>query len=221
VADEMIGKRFGKLVVVERSGSTKNREKAYLCKCDCGKSTIADGPGMREGQRKSCGCVKNGRIKHGLTHLPEHATWCRIRQRCNNPNDHKFKDYGGRGIKVCDRWSDFANFYEDMGSKPSKQHSIDRINVNGDYEQNNCRWATPKEQAQNTRANVSLTYKGETKCLSEWCAIKGISFIMLRHRIKHKWPEELLFSPIKYNSRSIKAEALASLEASKASMEQS
>lgn len=111
---------------------------------------------------------------HGMAGTRTYATWGAIVQRCTNANDHAYKDYGGRGVKVCDRWQKFDNFYADMGERPSNNHSIDRINVNGDYEPSNCRWATTSEQQRNKRTNVKVTWRGETWVLADLCRHLGI-----------------------------------------------
>lgn len=130
--------------------------------CDCGNKTIVSTGNLKNGTTKSCGCyqreyqAKRGRknfYKHGLSNHPLYPTWSTMKSRCYNKNNISYKNYGARGIKVCDRWlNSFENFLKDMGEKPSDKHSLDRIDINGDYEPSNCRWATPEEQAINKRA---------------------------------------------------------------------
>ncbi len=120
---------------------------------------------------------------HGMAHLPEYKPWTQMKYRCNNPNNHMFYKYGGRGIKVCNRWYDFALFMDDMKSKPSPQHSIERIDNEGDYRAENCKWALPFEQARNTRQNHWITYKGETMCLTDWANRLGMCYKTLQARV--------------------------------------
>ena len=111
------------------------------------------------------------RTYHGLTKNRVHRIWCGIKSRCLNKNYHSFSDYGGRGIKICDKWLNFNGFFEDMGM-PLDKHSIDRVDNNGDYCKENCRWATKQEQANNTRTNRYVTHKGETKTIAEWSRVE-------------------------------------------------
>lgn len=162
----MIGQRFGRLTVIERASSSNGRR--WACLCNCGKEKTIAAKHLKSGDIKSCGCLSTevkrmfrGRPrKYGLFGSeprpprppPEYEIWRGAIARCTNPQRHDFKYYGGRGIKICDRWRhSFQNFLADMGPRPSPQHSIDRINNDGDYEPDNCRWVTWKEQAANRR----------------------------------------------------------------------
>lgn len=136
---------------------------------------------------------------HGLVGTPEYRAWHGMKERCLNPASKDFPRYGGRGIEISAAWIDDAGaFVAHVGPRPTPLHSIDRIDVNGDYEPGNVRWATRKEQQQNRRCNVMVTLRGETKCLSQWCRDLGVSFEMVHGRIRRGWPPErsLLDPPV-------------------------
>jgi hypothetical protein len=155
------GDKYGRLTIVKEvkqhitpSGQIKRK---FNCVCECGNIIDTQLNGLIAGNTISCGCYRRKKIievstTHGLSKHPLYKTWKSMKERCYNPNIKRYKDYGGRGIKVCDRWlSSFENFLIDMGEKPTSQHSIDRIDVNGNYEPNNCKWATSTEQRINQR----------------------------------------------------------------------
>lgn len=135
---------------------------------------------------------------HGATRSPEHITWTNIKQRCHNKNNRDYKNYGARGIKVCDRWrTSFKSFYDDMGQRPSKDHSIERLNNNEGYCKENCIWATRVEQGRNRRTNVFLTINGQTKASWEWAEIYGITSDDVCRRLKYGWPpDDVLKTPV-------------------------
>jgi hypothetical protein len=141
--------------------------------------------------------VSKRRTTHGMSFTPERVCWKSIKSRCYDHNNIYYKDYGGRGIKVCDRWLEkFENFFEDMGKKPSSNHSIDRIDVEGDYEPSNCKWSTTKEQNRNKRSTVWLEYNGIKMCMADWADKLGIKYKTLSARFYKGWSVERMFQNV-------------------------
>jgi len=163
---DLTDKKFNRLKVIDISHEDNNRLYHWNCVCECGNEIIVKGSHLRSGHTKSCGCLrkeiqserlKKSNYRHGLRFTNEYNIWSTMKARCSNINHNRYKNYGGRGIKVCDKWlNDFINFYKDMGKRPSKEYSIDRIDNDGNYEPNNCRWATWKQQANNRSNNLIL-----------------------------------------------------------------
>ncbi len=152
---DLTNQRFGRLVALARVPESDPIK--WLCRCDCGKEKAISRMLLRRGSVVSCGCYraewnKAAHTKHGMYGTPEYVAWKHMKQRCEDPNCHAFPRYGGRGITVCERWQTFQPFYEDMGPRPSPQHSLDRIDNDGNYEQTNCEWVLPHVQARNRRA---------------------------------------------------------------------
>lgn len=202
---DMIGKKFGKLTVIkEYKRRTKNGHIIYKCKCDCGKYTNVVGSNLRRKNTRSCGCLqKITHIKHGKYKTRLYKIFERMKARCYNKNVKEFKWYGKRGIKICDEWlSDFMAFYNwSMSNGYNDTLTIDRINVDGNYEPSNCRWITQQEQLNNTRRNVHLKYKGKTQTLSQWADELGENKDKLWTRYHRGWSiKDILFGkekPIK------------------------
>lgn len=159
--EDLTGQIFGRLKVVEFH-SSKNWRRYWVCICECGKTKIIAGSSLKCGNSTSCGCYNRELIcKHGQYQTSEYYCWEAMTARCTNPNNPMYYRYGGRGITVCEEWkNNFKNFLSDMGNKPSSKHSIDRINNDGDYNKNNCRWATTKEQANNTSRSTKEEIDG-------------------------------------------------------------
>jgi hypothetical protein len=153
---DMIGRKFGSWTVISLfPGEFHNTR--YYCKCSCGTEKDVCGVSLRRGLSLRCAkCKHRNKIKHGMAHTKIYASWCAMIKRCNNPNATQYKDYGGRGIKVCDRWLKFDNFYEDMGDRP-KGFQIDRIDNDLGYSKENCQWVTPKENSNNRRKRKKET----------------------------------------------------------------
>jgi len=185
--------RFGRLVVTGRAPNVGGKA-AWLCRCECGNTRNVIGTLLRTGKTKSCGCWKaerigNDRRRHGLTDSPEHLAWMRMRARCSNAKLVGYKNYGGRGISVCERWMLFENFLSDMGLRPSPKHSIDRINNDGNYEPSNCRWAERSVQIRNRRMTKMLTFQGQTMCVTDWENKLGFPVGTIRKRISLGWSQ--------------------------------
>lgn len=179
------GERYERLTVEERlpAKSKTDTNARWICRCDCGRPVIAYGQDLARGKVKSCGCLNAERImQHGMAHLPVYHVWQAMKQRCENPKAQRYKDYGGRGIKVCERWQRFENFIEDMGH-PSPGKTLDRRDVDKGYEKENCRWVGNVTQANNKRNNRAITFGGETKTLAEWAWEIGIDWFTLRNRL--------------------------------------
>lgn len=178
-----IGVKFGLLTVVERAGSDRFGRTQWKCQCDCGRDAVVALFRMKSGHTKSCGCYKPGNVTHGKSRTPTYNSWLAMKQRCDYKGHAEYHRYGGRGITVCDRWKSFENFIADMGERPAGM-SIDRIDVDGNYEPGNCRWATTGEQMRNRRSTINVTRDGVTKCISDWCKDLGLDVDRVYGRIR-------------------------------------
>lgn len=194
------GERFGRLTVVAFHARGETGDHEWVVRCDCGADAIRKFRLMYSGRTTSCGCVfretmERRNTTHGLSRkFPrEYRVWKDMRSRCRRPNDTNFAGYGGRGIRVCDRWDSFAAFFEDMGERPEGM-TIDRIDVDGHYEPSNCRWADDITQANNKRSNVRITKDGRTLTLQEWAEATGIRRETISWRLRQGWPIDRVFS---------------------------
>lgn len=204
---DITGQRFGRLVVVK---FVELRTQArWLCRCDCGNETTVPGGSLRNGNTRSCGCLhresiqktNKGRSTHGMFGTPEYRSWSAMMSRCNNPAITAFARYGGRGIKVCPEWSSFEAFYADMGPRPPGS-SLDRIDNEKGYEPSNCRWATRTQQQRNRRGNRLITYREQTRPVSEWAEVFGISVYAIYERIKRGWsPVDAITKPVRHGTK--------------------
>lgn len=188
----MDGLRFGRLIVLWEETIRQGGRVMWRCQCDCGQSSVVDGSALRNGNTSSCGCGRREvsaktAFKHGGVGSTTYGVWESMKKRCLNPRQKSYKDYGGRGIRVCDRWMSFTHFLTDMGERPSGMW-IDRINNDKGYEPGNCRWATPAEQQRNRSNNKMLTLNGVTKTQTEWATDIGVSGATIHKRLKRGWP---------------------------------
>lgn len=182
------GERYGRLVVETFHHQGVRRESYWLCRCDCGETHIVAWGNLRSGDVKSCGCLHDevagaARRRHGMTDSRTYKIWKAMRRRCRNPSNANWTRYGGRGIRVCDRWAIFENFLTDMGDCPSQDHSIDRVNNDGHYEPGNCRWATRHMQSRNRRDNRLLKVDGQVLTITDCAALFGRATKTIRDRL--------------------------------------
>lgn len=217
---DLIGKVFHSLTVIGDGGRVKTKtgkgQARWRCRCECGKIVVVVGQRLRDGSTKSCGCFRvkvTGKraTTHGMSKTSEHRIWAGIKNRCLNPAEERFKDYGGRGIVICQRWREsFAAFFSDLGVRPSSRHSIDRIDNNGHYSCGecseclthqwpaNCRWATMETQQRNKLNNRVLTFNGTAQTLADWSETCGINRHTLTHRLQLGWSvEKALTTPVR------------------------
>jgi hypothetical protein len=200
------GSQFGRLTVTKLANKTK-RGLIWRCKCSCGNKAKVKAENLRNGDTQSCGCLrietgKNNRLKHGATNngmeTPEYNSWRAMRERCNNPNNIGYINYGGRGIKVCSRWNNietgFANFLADMGPR-SKNQTLHRKKDAKIYNKKNCVWASYRRQANNKRDNRIVNYNGKSMTLARACRKADLSISTVMSRIINNWPKSKWFIP--------------------------
>lgn len=202
---DLTGMTFGRLKVIEFAGIAKNRSALWKCECSCENHTIivVQSNNLRNGNTQSCGCLHKEKFngyKHGHKHTKLYGVWCGMKARCQNPNSTSYKNYGGRGIKVCKEWQTFEPFYEWSIKNGYKEGlSIEREDVNGNYEPSNCHWATQKEQANNTRLNHFIEYKGKRQTIKQWEDETGLP---IGQRLSYGWTiEQAIETPLNNNYR--------------------
>lgn len=204
--EDLTGRQFGRLKVIRPAKPLKYRGKnlsRWYCLCECGAYHIVRGHQIRSGRTKSCGCLaKQVRLtanyRHGLEQHPSYCSWNHMMNRCKYVTNDNYKHYGGRGIQIEDpRWLDVTNFVADMGVRPAGT-SLDRIDNEKGYCKENCRWATPKQQARNKRTSAYLTFEGKTQTKADWAEELGVSIDYIKHRIKKGWSLEEIITEDKF-----------------------
>ena len=197
--NNLVGEKYGKLTVVSSAG-LHGGHMYWNCRCDCGKEKVARGSHLKSGNVRSCGCLPAHKT-HGKKGTRLYGVWNNMILRCHNPKNPEYPRYGERGIEVCDEWrNDFMAFYTwaiDAGydeSAPRGRYTVERKDNNGPYSPENCTLATAQDQANNTRRNRFITYKGETKTVTQWARHLGINQTTLSRRILSGWPVEKAFT---------------------------
>ena len=201
---DLTNKRFNKLVAISHenvlTGCGRKRIH-WLCQCDCGNKVTVEVSNLKTGNIKSCGCSRLGNTNatiHGMIKTRTYNVWRGMKDRCNNKNVNNYERYGGRGIKVCDHWRKFSNFFADMGKCP-KNMSIDRIDNSLGYSKENCKWATIKEQNNNKRTNTMITHNSETLTISQWADRSPVRYDTFRSRVmSYGWTMERALSESKH-----------------------
>jgi hypothetical protein len=207
---DLTGYVYSRLKVVRCVGA-RNKRVHWECLCDCGNIAVVSTGSLRSGNCSSCGCYNIEQVKkagksrstHGMKRTPEYRCWAQLKHRCINKDSQGYADYGGRGITVCDEWKDsFETFFKDMGPRPSPKYSLDRIDNDGPYCKENCKWSTRKEQANNKRSCRILVLGNEAKTVAEWSEVVGLKGQTIRSRLSRGWSvKDALTTPAKENGR--------------------
>lgn len=207
---DLTGQRFNKLTVIRRAENDKYGMTRWECLCDCGNKKIVSKSNLKSGHVQSCGClikINNGTRTHGATKTRLYQVWCNMRRRCEDSKSSQYKDYGGRGITVCEGWHDFAQFQTwALSNGYTDNLTIERKDVDGDYEPNNCTWISKKDQANNRRSCVVYEYKGEKHNLMQWCNIYNLPYDTVRTRlVRAGWSfDKAITTPIDISKRNMK-----------------
>lgn len=199
-----------KLTILEEMPYKRHGDRVWRALCECG--AVFEDTACHMRTRTSCGapkCRKTRKDSNGgyacadkSKRIPEYGIWCDIKRRCSNKTSEQFKDYGGRGIFVCDRWkTSFPAFFEDMGHRPSASHQIERVDNDGPYSPENCKWATRREQGANKRNNVVMTYAGRSMILADWARETGLPEKMLQNRKQNGWSDERTLTEVPKKDR--------------------
>ena len=199
---DLTGMKFGRLTVIKEDGKAKDGHRKWLCKCECGNLVSVRGNDLTGANgTRSCGCLrsivpKEKQTTHGKTNSRIYKIWGNMKARCYNSNNAAYRNYGGRGIKVCDEWLNSFEAFDSwaMANGYSDDLTIDRVDNNGNYEPSNCRWATVKEQSNNTRVNVYYTHDGKTQSMKMWAEELGYDYALIRDR--HKLHPDISFEEL-------------------------
>lgn len=187
----LAGQRFGRLIAIEVHDQDAYRAYRWKCTCDCGTDTVVRGSQLKSGAVQSCGCgVREAASRsrtHGATDTPLYGRWRAMIERTRNPNHREYRNYGGRGIAVCDRWQSFENFAADMGPTFRQELQLDRLDVNGNYEPANCRWITQREQQRNKRTNHVIEWRGRSMVVTDWAELLGLVPNTVIYRLRRGW----------------------------------
>lgn len=207
---DLIGQTFGRLTIISleyskqryKKGKKSGFEHYYLCKCECGNNIVTSKRSLLQGSTKSCGCLQkentsNVNKKHGMINTRLYHIWNGLRQRCNNIANKDYKNYGSRGIKVCEEWdNNFKSFYDwAINNKYKDDLTIDRIDVNGDYKPSNCRWVDYKTQANNRTDTIYIIHNNQTKTIQEWSNIYNLPVTTIKNRLRKGESGDVLFRP--------------------------